>query len=105
VILLKRYSSCDLLTAGQFQEGIFEGRTLCLATHLRGVAICNQSPVRHDHDVVAEGVNRYLFGVSSKDATTLLASCAVMLIAGIVAVSVPAYRAAHVDPAVALRVE
>jgi putative ABC transport system permease protein len=46
-----------------------------------------------------------LFGVTSSDATSWVAACAVILIGCIVAGYVPARRAARVDPMVALRCE
>jgi macrolide transport system ATP-binding/permease protein len=48
---------------------------------------------------------RYLFGVSPSDPVTLFACAGVMLAIAAVAVSIPAARAARVDPLVALRHE
>jgi ABC-type antimicrobial peptide transport system permease subunit len=48
---------------------------------------------------------RYLFGISPSDPVTLVACAGVMLAIAAVAVSIPASRAARVDPLVALRHE
>ena len=50
-------------------------------------------------------LSAYLFGVSSADPVTLFAAAATMLIVAAVAVSVPAARAARIDPIVALHYE
>jgi hypothetical protein len=46
-----------------------------------------------------------LYGVSSRDPMTLVVSVGVLLVAGVVAGLIPAWRASRVDPVVALRSE
>jgi ABC-type antimicrobial peptide transport system permease subunit len=48
---------------------------------------------------------RYLYGVSSFDPRTLVASAAAMLLIATIAVTIPAIRATRVDPLHALRYE
>jgi predicted permease len=56
--------------------------------------------------IVAAGVVRHLlFGVDPHDVATLAAAVVVVAAAGFVACVVPARRATHVDPSVALRLE
>jgi ABC-type antimicrobial peptide transport system permease subunit len=50
-------------------------------------------------------LSTYLFGISPADPLTLAASAATMLIVAAIAVSVPAARAAAIDPMVALHYE
>jgi predicted permease len=50
-------------------------------------------------------LSTYLFGVSPADPLTLFAAAATMLIVAAIAVSVPAARAARIDPMVALHYE
>jgi len=48
-------------------------------------------------------VNALLFGLATTDATMLAAAAAVLALAALAAASVPARRAARVDPMAALR--
>jgi len=50
-------------------------------------------------------LSSYLFGVSPADPLTLLASAAALLMVATVAVSIPAARAARIDPMIALHYE
>jgi ABC-type antimicrobial peptide transport system permease subunit len=50
-------------------------------------------------------VETLLFGIAPQDATTLLMAATTLAVVGFVAASIPARRAASVDPAVALRGE
>jgi putative ABC transport system permease protein len=50
-------------------------------------------------------LSSYLFGVSAADPTTMFASTAAMLLVAAIAVSIPAIRAARVDPMAALHYE
>ncbi len=50
-------------------------------------------------------LSTYLFGISTADPLTLVASAAAMLLVAAIAVSVPAARAAAIDPMVALHYE
>jgi ABC-type antimicrobial peptide transport system permease subunit len=50
-------------------------------------------------------LSSYLFGVSPADPLTLLASAAALLMVAAIAVSIPAARAARIDPLVALHYE
>ena len=50
-------------------------------------------------------LSSYLFGVSAADPITLFASTAAMLLVAAIAVSIPAIRAARIDPMVALHYE
>jgi ABC-type antimicrobial peptide transport system permease subunit len=52
---------------------------------------------------VGRALETLLFGVSSRDPTTLAAACAVMLVAFAAATAVPVLRAARADPALILR--
>ena len=55
--------------------------------------------------VVALSIRTLLFGVEPQDLATLIGACLVLTAAGMLAAYVPARRAAHVDPMVALRQE
>jgi putative ABC transport system permease protein len=50
-------------------------------------------------------ISSFLFGVTDRDLTTLLASAIVLMSVSLVAGYVPARRAAHVDPMDALRLQ
>jgi putative ABC transport system permease protein len=50
-------------------------------------------------------ISRFLFGVSAADPITLAGTCIIILLVALTASLVPAFRAAKVDPAIALRVE
>ena len=50
-------------------------------------------------------VSSMLFGLTATDPATLLGAAGLLMVAGIVAAFVPAYRASRVDPMVALRYE
>ena len=54
---------------------------------------------------VALSMRTLLFGVEPQDLATLIGACVVLTAAGMLAAYVPARRAAHVDPMVALRQE
>jgi putative ABC transport system permease protein len=47
----------------------------------------------------------FVFGVPTSDGPTFAASCAGVILAALVACSLPAHRAASVDPVIALREE
>jgi ABC-type lipoprotein release transport system permease subunit len=47
----------------------------------------------------------YLFGVEPGDGVTLVAACAVVITAAMLAAYLPARRAPRVDPIAALRIE
>jgi ABC-type antimicrobial peptide transport system permease subunit len=53
--------------------------------------------------VAARLLAPYLFGVSALDPAAFLASAAALQLVAAIAVSIPAYRAARVDPLLALR--
>jgi putative ABC transport system permease protein len=53
----------------------------------------------------ASSLRSLLFGVMPQDFTTIVATCAVLMLAGTLAAYVPARRASRVDPIVALRYE
>ncbi len=53
----------------------------------------------------ASSIRSYLFGVEPHDAPTLIAACAVAVLAALVAAYSPTRRALRVDPSAALRVE
>jgi predicted permease len=53
----------------------------------------------------ASSIRSHLFGIEPHDATTLVAACAVAVVAALVAAYLPARRALRVDPSAALRVE
>jgi ABC-type antimicrobial peptide transport system permease subunit len=55
--------------------------------------------------VAARAIAGVLYGVSSADPVSWLAAAAVLMVASVFANLVPAWRAAHVDPSVALRSE
>ena len=48
-------------------------------------------------------IEAQLFGVTATDPLTFVSGCAVLAIAGLTASVIPALRAMHVDPAIALR--
>jgi ABC-type antimicrobial peptide transport system permease subunit len=54
---------------------------------------------------VASAIRRYLFGVAPEDGVTLVAACAVVITAALLAAYLPARRAPRVDPIAALRIE
>jgi putative ABC transport system permease protein len=54
---------------------------------------------------VAQVVKSMLFGLSSRDPVTYVGAAALLAIAGLMACSMPARRAAKVDPMIALRYE
>jgi predicted permease len=53
----------------------------------------------------ASAIRSYLFGVEPRDGVTLVAACAVVLAAALLAAYLPARRAPRVDPSAALRAE
>jgi putative ABC transport system permease protein len=53
----------------------------------------------------ASSIRSYLFGVEPNDAATLIAACAVAVLAALLAAYLPTRRALRVDPSAALRVE
>jgi len=53
----------------------------------------------------AATIRSYLFGVEPGDGVTLVAACAVVMSAGVLAAYLPARRAPRVDPIAALRIE
>jgi ABC-type lipoprotein release transport system permease subunit len=53
----------------------------------------------------ASSIRGYLFGVEPNDAATLIAACAVAVLAALLAAYLPTRRALRVDPSAALRVE
>ena len=55
--------------------------------------------------VTAQGLSRFLFGVSPFDPLTFTLSSAALLVAGVLATLFPAQRATKVDPAITLRTE
>ena len=48
-------------------------------------------------------IEAQLFGVTATDPVTLISGCVVLVIAGLTASLIPAFRAMHVDPVIALR--
>jgi putative ABC transport system permease protein len=54
---------------------------------------------------VAGGLRGLLYGVAPMDGTTVLAVSALVTVVAIAAASVPAWRAARVEPTTALRAE
>jgi ABC-type antimicrobial peptide transport system permease subunit len=50
-------------------------------------------------------VQSKLFGVTATDPTVIVSSIAVLAIIGLIAATLPALRAARIDPAIALRDE
>jgi ABC-type antimicrobial peptide transport system permease subunit len=54
---------------------------------------------------VSGSLRTLLYGVAPTDATTVIAVAALMAVVAIAAASVPAWRAARVDPTAALRAE
>lgn len=73
-----------------------EALLLIVAGSVLGIAIAAS---------VGRVLSTYLFGISSADPLTLAASVAAMLIAAALAVSIPAARAAAIDPMIALHYE
>jgi predicted permease len=55
--------------------------------------------------VAAQGLSRFLFGVSPFDPLTFAGASAALLLAGVLATFFPARRATRVDPVIALRAE
>jgi putative ABC transport system permease protein len=55
--------------------------------------------------LIAPGAPDLLFGVGAFDPLTFLLLCLILAASALVAGGVPAYRAARVDPMIALRVE
>jgi len=53
----------------------------------------------------APAIRGYLFGVEPRDGVTLIAACALVFTAALLAAYLPARRAAKVDPSAALRAE
>ena len=50
-------------------------------------------------------IRNYLFGIDPHDASTLVAACATVVGAALIAAYLPARRAPHTDPTAALRIE
>jgi putative ABC transport system permease protein len=83
--------------AGQVQMLVIaQGMRLVLIGVLIGVPISM---------AVAQVVKSMLFGLSSRDPVTYVGAAALLAIAGLMACSMPARRAAKVDPMIALRYE
>lgn len=76
--------------------------TLLLGQGLRllgiGVAICLTGAL-----LVTRYIEAQLFGVTATDPLTFVSGCVVLAIAGLTAFVIPALRAMHVDPVIALR--
>jgi predicted permease len=53
----------------------------------------------------ASAIRSYLFGIEPRDGVTLVAACALVVAAALLAAYLPARRAPHVDPIAALRAE
>ena len=53
----------------------------------------------------ASAIRSYLFGIEPRDGVTLVAACALVVMAALLAAYLPARRAPRVDPIAALRAE